>query len=418
MQQNAVKGPGKKKSMWKYVVIFVFGIVIVFFLSQLIIHNPDLQDHFNDGGNNRSGPSGDDFPTALAEQKEYVYNYLLNRGSSTEMTYLGYDKPTLDGLQDKKASIDLSSNYPSFIKGVFDPSAETNTVDLLYFSDELLDLGVNTYFVIGEYQINNNKAELFHPYISSNGDCSMLTEEEAKFVLADRLLRAKELGFSTILVPDYPSAFDIGREQYDITLIEPELKRVALELAEIAQEYKADYFAPVNEYEHLLYSNGYSMEEIAPLFTAFYADVLPAIRDIYDGKIMIKCGNVGDWDDFSLLSMDGADLFGVGNAYMTNAGEITEDITEMATAADVVSERDDVPWFISEFLVFNSDDQIDMFGEVRSTITTDEAYEEALDAFSLKCSGASGFSFMSWTGTGKIRNTDAADHVKNFYSSK
>ena len=270
----------------------------------------------------------------------------------------------------------------------------------------------------GEYQINNNKAELFHPYIAANGDCSVLTEEEAKLVLAERILMAKELGFSTILVPDYPSAFDKGRESYDITLIEPELKRVALELAEIAQEYKADYLAPVNEYEHLLYSNGYSMEEISPLFSAFYDDLIPRIREIYDGKIIIKCGNVGNWDDFSMLSMTGADLFGVGNAYMSNKGEVSEDIADMAYAADDVSERDDVPWFISEFLVFNSDDQIDMFGEVRSTITTDEAYEEALDAFSLKGSGASGFSFMSWTGTGKIRNTEAAEHVENLFDEK
>jgi len=289
---------------------------------------------------------------------------------------------------------------------------------LLYFSDELLDVGINTYFVIGEYQINNNQAELFHPYISSNGDCSVLSEDDAKLVLADRLLMAKELGFSTILVPDYPSAFDRSRESYDIALIDPELKRVALELAEIAQDYRADYFAPVNEYEHLLYSNGYSMEEVSPLFTAFYADLIPKIREIYDGKIIIKCGNVGDWDDFSMLSMSGADLFGVGNAYMANPGEVAEDIADMAYAADAVSERDDVPWFISEFLVFNSDDQIGMFGEVRSTITTDEAYEEAVDAFSLKGSGASGFSFMSWTGTGKIRNTDAAGHVKNLFASK
>ena len=400
------------------ILILVMFLIIASFLSGCADNKTGENQTQNENSNNKPGQNGNDFPTSLAEQKEYVYDYLSKRGSNTEMSYLGYDKPTSSEIQIKKSNTDLSSNYPSYIKGIFGPGAETNTVDLLYFSDELLDIGVNTYFIIGEYQINNNKAELFHPYIAANGDCSVLTEEEAKLVLAERILMAKELGFSTILVPDYPSAFDKGRESYDITLIEPELKRVALELAEIAQEYKADYLAPVNEYEHLLYSNGYSMEEISPLFSAFYDDLIPRIREIYDGKIIIKCGNVGNWDDFSMLSMTGADLFGVGNAYMSNKGEVSEDIADMAYAADDVSERDDVPWFISEFLVFNSDDQIDMFGEVRSTITTDEAYEEALDAFSLKGSGASGFSFMSWTGTGKIRNTEAAEHVENFFDEK
>jgi len=77
---------GKKKSIWKYVVIAVIVIVVVFFLIQLIIHNPDLQEHYDNNSNNGSDSSGNDFPTALSEQKEYVYNYLLNRGSSTEMT--------------------------------------------------------------------------------------------------------------------------------------------------------------------------------------------------------------------------------------------------------------------------------------------------------------------------------------------
>lgn len=404
----------KRRSMWKYLVTGVVAVIVVFFVIQLIINNPELQKNMD-----VDFPSMEnDLPNASDEQKEYVYEYLQQGMARIDnMKYLGYDAPTEEEIAAKKATTDMSMQYPSYIKGVFEPGAEVNTVDLLYFSDELVDLGVNTYCVIGEYKIEDNKAVLFHPYIKSNGDCGMLTEEEAKLVLADRIIMAKELGLCSLLVPDYPSAFDVGRENYDISMIEPELKRVALELAEIAQEYRTEYLAPVNEYEHLLFSNGYTMKEIESLFTAFYADLIPQIREIYDGKIVIKCGNVGNWDDFHLLNMTGADMFGIGNAYAPEIGRVAEDIERMAGAADFVSERDNVPWFISEFLVFTPRDQIEMRGEVWATTTIDEAYKEASTAFLDHGTGASGFCFMGWTGTGNIRDTDAVEYLKDMFSA-
>jgi len=387
----------KKKST--KIILIAFLILVV--LSVLIILRPE-----------------ENFPENLSNQKEYIYDYLKNKGSSKELVYLGYNKPEAEELKNKKEKTDLTQKYPEYIKGIFDPGHEANTLNLKYFSDELIDLGVNTYFVIGEYQINNNQAELFTPNIPKKGKPSKLSDEEGKMVLADRILMAKEKDFSVILVPDYPDAFSVGRENYDISKINPELKRVALEMAELAQEYKVEYLAPVNEYEHLLYSNGYSLDEIKEYFNNFYNNLIPEIREIYDGRIIIKCGNLGKWENFSRLSFEKADMFGVGNAYAAQKGEVAEDIKEMCQASDEISARDNLPWFISEFLVFNPEGQKEMFGKVQSTITTDEAYQEGTQSFLKYGQKASGFTFMGWLGTGKIRSTKAVNYLKNLFINK
>lgn len=328
--------------------------------------------------------------------------------------YMGFEMPTSDELAALKKDTDLTRHYPTTLKAIFDPGAVSNTVDLLYYSDEIANLGVNTYWVIGEYRMNNYKITQFSPSFTHMGFPLLSSDEEANRVLAWRILLAKRLGFTTIVIPDYPSLFNVGKNNFDLSKVEPELKRVALDEAKIAEEYGAEYFAPVNEYNHLLISNGYTMDEVVEHEKTFYGDLLPKVRQIYHGKIAIKNGAVNDWNNFKRESMKGVDIFGVGTVF--TGIRTKENMSPMIEAANTVSARDNVPWFVSEFVVFRPTDQEHWLGVIQSTAPMENTYKEALDLFEKEAKGAIGFSFMSWTGVGRIRGNSADSVLKDFYS--
>jgi hypothetical protein len=273
---------------------------------------------------------------------------------------------------------------------------------------------VNTYFVIPEYELKDGSLTHYMSAYTDDYPVS-LTQEEAKRVVIHRILLAKKEGLAVVFVPDYPSLFNVGRSNYDINALEPKLEDVALEWAKVAEEYQVEYFAPTNEYEHLLYSNDYSLQEVYSKTNSYYERITPKIRSIYSGKVVYKCGNVGDWKDFKGLSMKGADLFGVGNAYAYAPNQVAADVEDMVKAADEVYERDKTPWFISEFLVFTKEDKINIFRKVETDLPMDKYYTPALNIFKSSEKHAVGFSFMGWTGTGRIRNTTAVPVVKQFY---
>lgn len=354
------------------------------------------------------------FPESLAAQKEYVDKNSEPWVQDQGMKYLGFEQVTDNDLRSLRSGTDLTRRYPASIKAVFDPGAISNTVDLLYYSDELADLGVNTFWVIGEYRMKNYHAYQFSPSFSHLGFPQVLSDADANKVLAWRILMAKRLGFATIVIPDYPSVFNVGRQNYDLAKVEPELKRVALDLAKIAEDYGAEYLAPVNEYNHLMISNGYSIDEIVVREKQFYGDLIPKIRKIYHGKIVIKNGAVNDWNNFKKESMVGADLFGVGNGF--TGVRTKENMEPKVLAANFVSARDNVPWFETEFLVYRPIDQENWLGYLESKAPMENTYRDGLKIFEEQAKGAVGFTFMGWTGVGRIRGTPSAAVMRDFYA--
>jgi len=391
-----------KKILYIFLIITLIVIIAIpLFVSTNILPNIKRET----GGN---------FPKTLPEIKDYIDKnsepWIQNQG----MKYLGFEAPTESDLQDLKKGTDLTRHYPTTIKAIFDPGIISNTVDLLYYNDELADLGINTYWVIGEYRMQDYKVTQFSPSFSHLGFPLMLSQEDANKVLAWRILLAKKLGFATILIPDYPSLFNVGRQNFDLSKVEPEFERVALELAKIAEDYGVEYFAPVNEYNHLLVSNGYSIDELVQREKEFYGNLLPKVRSIYHGKIVIKNGAVNDWKNFPRQSMKGIDLFGIGNAF--TGVRTKENMGPMVEAANTVSARDGVPWFVSEYVVYRPIDQENWLGLVQSTVPMENTYKESLDIFEKEAKGAVGFTFMGLTGVGRIRGTPALEILKNFYT--
>lgn len=384
------------------VIITLIAVAIPVFLSVFVL--PNIKKETAAGF-----PEGN-----LSAIKDFVANNSEPWEMSKGEKYMGFEAPTENELQALRKDTDLARRYPTSLKAIFDPGAVSNTVNLLYYSDELADLGVNTYWVIGEYRMNDYKVTQFSPNFNHMGFPQMLNEEEADRVLAWRILLAKKLGFATIVIPDYPSVFNIGRQNFDLAKVEPEFKRVALDLAKVAEENGAEYFAPLNEYNHLLISNGYSMDEIVAHEKDFYGDLLPKVRQIYHGKIVIKNGAVNDWNNFKRESMKGADLFGVGNGF--TGVRTKENMEPKVQAANFVSARDNVPWFETEFLVYRPIDQENWLGYLESTAPMENTYKEGLNIFASQAKGAVGFTFMGWTGVGRIRGTPAASVMKDFYN--
>jgi len=350
-------------------------------------------------------------PTDPEDFKEWVIQS-IRASEFSSLEDMGYNVPSWQELDRLRCEESLDRRYPDEIKGLFDPGPISNTFDLICFNNELKELGINTYFVIAEYELGNDGIQQF---------LLKLPEDVAKRALIHRIIMAKKEGYSVIVVPDYPSLFSIGKQNYDIDVLEPQLEEVALEWAKVAEEYQVEYFAPINEYEHLMFSNGYDLNDICSRTNAFYERITPKLREIYKGKVVYKFGNLGPWDNFNSISTNGADLFGFGNAYAGSPEDVGSDVRNMVKKADEISSRDGVPWFISEFLVFTQEDitaDSDELGDLglRLSAPYEEYYRAALDAFNTYAGNPVGFTFMGWSGTGRVRGTGVVALLREFFN--
>ncbi|MDZ7798223.1 MAG: hypothetical protein U5L76_01245 [Patescibacteria group bacterium] len=344
------------------------------------------------------------------EKKDWLAEKLYESMYTRKPIDIGYEEPSQEDIQSKKQKTDLTKKYPSKINALFELG--TNTATLFYFSDELKDLGVNTYFVQAETRIENGELKIFQPCYSKK---CILSQEEAERVVIDRMLMAKQEGFSVGFVPDLPDAFEVGRENYNIDELNPRFKEMILKWAEIAEEYGVEYFVPINEYETLLYTNGYTIEKVYQYTNNFYDDLIPKIRKIYNGKIIIKSGALDSWSNQKGISRKKADLFGLGNWHAGTADEIKESTQKMVEVADEISVRDNLPWLVTEYYVATQEDVEESFGQEGIVLPMKEAYEAGLSELK-KSEENIGFTFTGYIGRGKIRGTEAVSVLKNYFN--
>ncbi len=384
-----------KKNLLAFIIIAIIIIAVFLFLGPPKGHQIK---------NSPQGLSNEEYKDWLAEE---LYESLYTK----EIIDIGYKEPSQKDIEKKKAQTDLTRNYPSKINGLFELG--TNTATLLHFSDELKDLGVNTYFVGAEVKIKDGKLEIFQPAYSKK---DLLSQEEAKRVIIDRILMAKQEGFSVVFILDLPDAFEIGRENYNIESLNPQYQEMVLEWAEISEEYGVEYLIPVNEYEVLLNTNGYSLNEVYQYTNNFYDNLIPKIREVYNGKIIMKSGALDKWEDQLGISRKKADLFGLGDWYARSANEIKESAKEMTEIADRISKRDNLPWLVTEYYVAPKEDVEESFGEEAIVLSMKDAYEAGLPEIK-KAEENVGFTFVGYIGRGKIRGTEAVPILKSFFEN-
>lgn len=346
------------------------------------------------------------------ERKEWIAEQTYETLYAKKIIDIGYEEPSQEDIERIKQEIDLTRKYPQKIHSLFEIGR--NTVPLFHFSDELKDLGVNTYVVQAEVDMKDGKLGLFQPGYTTT---DLLSQEEAKRVIIHRMLMAKREGFAVSFVPDLPELFDLGKENYPIDELEPQFIDLALEWAKIAEEYQLEYFAPINEYEKLLESNGYDLEFIHQRTNAFYEKLIPQLREVYSGKIIIKTGELGDWENHRGLNFKDADLFGVGVFYAQSAGEISNGIESMVRVMDEISERDSTPWLITEYYIATPEEVDLFFGSEAVKLPMGDAYEAGLTHFK-NSKNAVGFTFTGYLGGGRIRGTGAVPVLKEYFAEE
>jgi hypothetical protein len=127
------------------------------------------------------------------------------------------------------------------------------------------------------------------------------------------LIKSKNAGLQTVLVAHdlydlFPDANPDKNERinaYDYTV---QIEETALKWAAVAEEYKAEYFVPVNEFEYVLYENGYSATEACQITNSLYSTIIPKVRQIYKGKIYCRVGGMDA--KFSCMDFSQCDIFG------------------------------------------------------------------------------------------------------------
>ena len=326
--------------------------------------------------------------------------------------------PSWKELDKMNQSLSIKKNYPKFIKATQTYGTTPNLVEVLYFSDVLKDLGVNTQFVHANYWFKDGDFELWYINYDKPRD---LNQDEAKRALVHNILLAKQQGLAVILFPDYFQLEDGGMTKLNISDdLESRLETIALDLAQIAEKYHVEYLVPSNQIEMIFESNGYPIKEAQQRTNAFYASVVPKIRQVYSGKVMYKMGGFNRWSNYDGISLEGADIFGFTGCYNRNRDDIDRivfDIKEAAAQANKLSQKYDVPWFHAEFVA--SGDEIGGDKRVTPVLPIEDYYEAGLAAFDeyAYSAGAMGFTVHSLLTTGKVYDTPAMQLIKEFFAS-
>ncbi|MAF20201.1 MAG: hypothetical protein CMI55_00805 [Parcubacteria group bacterium] len=291
----------------------------------------------------------------------------------------------------------------------------TNLVEVLYFGDALKDLGINTQFVHANYWFKKGDFELWYMDYDKPKD---LSQDESKRALVYNILLAKQKGLAVILFPDYYQLEDGGMTELNISDdLEGRLETIALDLAQIAEEYNVEYLVPSNQIEMILDTNDYSVEETQRRTNAFYASIVPKIRQIYSGRIMYKMGGFSDWSNYDEISLNGADIFGFTGCYNRNRDEVSfvaDDIKTFAAQANKLSQKYGIPWINAEFVVSNEESAIENH-TVAKVLPIEDYYEAGLDAFKIYGQNAVGFTIHSLLGSGKVYDTPAMPLIKEFF---
>jgi len=344
----------------------------------------------------------------------------IDYAGGNDFVYIDYDVPSWKKIEKMKKSMAMEPKYPAFMSAIQEYGSTTNTVDILYFADDLKDMGVNTYFIAPSYmqQYSKTKGE-FELFYSGYKDLNLLSQDEARRALAHTILMAKEQGMAVILFPDYVELEDGGMARLGIADdLEDHLEKIALDLAQVAEDYQVEYFIPSNQIEMLLVTNGYSVEETVRRTNAFYARVVPKIREIYKGKILYKMGGFNKWRNYENISLEGADLFGFTGCYANDPDFISRDIKEAARMADKLSARYGIPWMNVEFLIRSAKDQERDLGGVKSDLPIEEYYQAGLEAFNQYAKNAVGFTVHSLLGSGKVYGTAAVPLIREFFAGR
>ena len=227
-------------------------------------------------------------------------------------------------------------HYLTFIKAVWEPIPYPNQYEMIkYDLDRLKDDGVNTIYIIPAYPEDSAPPEY--------------TEK----MIIEEIKKARQEGFAVFICPEA-----LVENLDNLSEFLTGLKQFVLKWAEIAENYNAEYFAPVNELyivirEKLGYEeNSSESERLWRQIDAWYQEILPAIREVYTGKMCYKPASIGFNNDPNTITLTGYDIFApnmpVGGL---SIDEFEKWLDFFISLIINVSQRDNVEWMVGEYWI-------------------------------------------------------------------
>jgi len=368
------------------------------------------------GGPGPLGPGYEKPPQDPEARKALLSENIDNMGK--EFVSIDYEVPSWKELDKINQSLSNERKYPEFIKALQTYGTLPNLVEVLYFGDVLKDLGVNTQFVHANYWWKKGDFEFWYLGYDRPKD---LSQDESKRALIHNILLAKQQGLAVVLFPDYFQLEDGGMTELGVSDdLEGRLETIALELAQIAEDYNVEYLVPSNQIEMILDTNGYSVEESQRRTNAFYEGIVPKIKQIYSGKVMYKMGGFRNWSNYNGISLAGADIFGFTGCYNQNRDDVSfvaSDIKTAAAQANKLSQKYGIPWINAEFVITDEESPVDN-RKVAQVMPIEDYYQAGLNAFRIYGKNAVGFTIHSLLGSGKVYDTKAMPLIKDFFATR
>lgn len=252
-----------------------------------------------------------------------------------------------DNIAALKQGVVFERKYQEPIKAVWEPGPAYNRYGMLYFVDDYKNMGVNTYSVTPKY--TPEQGTLIHTVDHALG-------EKAKNEKIATIIRAKKAEMQVILVAHdlydlFPDANTDKNEEIIAESYIDDIERTALEWANIAEEYNVEYFVPVNEFEYMLYENGYDAATACDITNKLYQKIIPKVKEVYNGKIYCRVG--GMEGKFACMNFSQCDLFGF--TYGFGGDNYHENFEKEFMVGEELAQKFNLPYIMAEAFSFNYD---------------------------------------------------------------
>ncbi len=317
--------------------------------------------------------------------------------------YTSVEEPDLNAL---KAGSVFERNYQQPIKAVWEPGPAYNHIGITYFVDDYKELGVNTYSITPKYSRQSGK--LIHTIDRATG-------EKADTEKIASIIKAKKAGLQVVLVAHdlYDMFPDANRnEQFNPQEYIEEIKATSLKWARIAEEYKVEYFVPINEFEYILYENGYPAEQACEITGQMYKEVIPKVREFFNGKIYCRVGGMDA--KFGCMDFSLCDVFGFTYGF-SGGKEYQSNFEALFRVGEELYEKYQKPYLMAEAFAL-------LF---RDTTLTDCAnlHKAGMTVYKEKAIHGIGYTFMGLVQRDPINKNDCtikmagvADDYKKFFT--
>ncbi len=295
-----------------------------------------------------------------------------------------------------------SRNYPTLLKGNWEPSTNEMTKILNSEVEELKALGVNTVSIVLEYNLNKNG--------------SYYLEDEETYIA--QLKKAKKAGFAVLVSPNFVGAAGHNWAKEGIAI---DLKKhlqnseeVALQWAQIAEQYQVEYFAPQNEFNGPIRGNFAEIgKEEARITTEWHKEMLPKLKNVFTGKLMAKLDEPREGIDVS-----GYDYVGItishGNGDLPN---VRKHIANQYVTLKEIGRNSNAKWLVSEaWFPYGGP----WYSETKSADgksldeLQDDYYKMSLEEY--EKAGGKDYIFIAWLMPGmEIKGRPAEAVIRNYF---